>query len=162
MTRPILLIPRTGLDLLLDALALAGVLAAALLTAYHLPALPATVPMRFSFSGTPVASGPKQALWVLPGVALFIFLLLAAFSRAPHIHNYLVKITEENAERQYRNAVRALQTVNVLCMWMLAVLTWEMIAAARTGAAPASAIWFFLGGLLGVVALFVLRAWRLR
>ncbi len=153
---------RTFLDLVLDAAALAGVVVGVALTALHLPSLPAAIPLRFSFSGTPVGSGPKQTLWILSGTSAFTFVLLAALSRAPHLHNYLVKITEENVERQYRNSMRALQTVNVLAAWMFAVIIWELIAAAKTGAPVGNSAFFFIGAVLAAVVFFVLRSWRLR
>ena len=64
------------LCLVLDAAAFAGVVVGAALTALHLPFLPSTIPLRFSFSGAAVANGPKQTVWILSGTSAFTFVLL--------------------------------------------------------------------------------------
>ena len=43
----------------------------------------------------------KVTIWIMPAVAAIIFAVLTAVSRYPHTFNYPVRITSENARRQY-------------------------------------------------------------
>ncbi len=164
MTRFTLRLTRTTLDLFLDALAFGGVAAAGIVSGYWFARLPANIPIRFSLSGAAVGMGPKQTLWLLPAVSFGLFLLMATLSRVPHMHNYPWAITEENALRQYRNSVRTLQCINAMCTWILALLTWEVIAVAAGRAAhfQSISIWALLIAIPGAVIVFVIRGWRLR
>jgi hypothetical protein len=60
-------------------------------------------------------------LWLL-GVTAAVFITLSVLPRFPHRLNYLVKITADNAEHQYRLAVEFLRDFRlqeVLIFWVI-------------------------------------------
>ena len=63
--------------------------------------LPDRIPIHFGLRGQPDAWGDKVTIWILPAVATVIFGVLTAVSRYPHTFKYPVRITQENARRQY-------------------------------------------------------------
>lgn len=66
------------------------------------PKIPGTVPTHFNFAGQADDWGPKSSMIALPIVSAIMYLLLSLPRRFPHIGNYIVPITPENAERQYK------------------------------------------------------------
>lgn len=81
---------------------------------YHYSALPEKVPIHFNSSGVPNRFGGKGFVWTLPVIVVLLYVLLTIFTRLPHLGNYPVEITIENAKRQYRIATRLLRTMKML------------------------------------------------
>jgi len=75
--------------------------------------LPETIPTHFNFQGEIDSYGSKSSLFLLPAFSTFIFIALSWINRYPHIFNYPVKITEENAETQYRIATRLMRIMKI-------------------------------------------------
>jgi uncharacterized membrane protein len=99
--RPKIEIPETKLEKILEILAIIVILAVSAYTIIMLRSLPSRVPTHYDFLGMPDAYGAKSSLLILPGIVLFIYILITIASYFPHIFNYAVKITEENYIRQY-------------------------------------------------------------
>ncbi|TXK55628.1 DUF1648 domain-containing protein [Salinibacterium sp. dk5596] len=78
--------------------------AAVLLAVYG--SLPEVVPTHFGFTGEADAWGPRWNVLVLAGVWLAMSAGLVALSRFPRVFNYPVPVTEENAQRLYREGAR--------------------------------------------------------
>ena len=49
----------------------------------------------------------------------------------PHLHNYMVNITEENALKNYRFGTRILRGVNFTCILLMAFITYKIIESAK-------------------------------
>ena len=78
---------------------------------------PETVAIHFNLSGKPDGYGSKLTNLLLPLIATIIYLGLTQLNKYPHVFNYMTKITEENAARQYTVAtkmIRILKTSIVL------------------------------------------------
>jgi hypothetical protein len=85
-----------------------------------------------------------------------MFLGMRALYPYPHLFNYTVEITPENAERQYRGGVKLLRAVNTLAIAMFAYLTYATIQVAlgqQQGLGTWST-WLFLAGIFGVMAYY--------
>jgi hypothetical protein len=54
------------------------------------------VPTHFNAAGQPDAWGSAQSLLILPGVALFLFVLMTVVSHYPAVFNYPVRVTAQN------------------------------------------------------------------
>ncbi|HBG23005.1 MAG TPA: hypothetical protein DDW83_07100, partial [Peptococcaceae bacterium] len=63
--RPVLKIPRSRLEVILEVLAILGILFHVLLLVYYWPALPETIPTHFGFSGEADSWGGKSSLILL-------------------------------------------------------------------------------------------------
>ena len=104
---------------LLDYLAAAIVVALILLTAWLFAELPDSVPSHFDFKGRPTSYGPRWMIWITPLLTLFVYVLIQWALQYPHYGNYLVRITENNARRQYQNARWMLRWIRlILIIWL--------------------------------------------
>jgi uncharacterized membrane protein len=74
---------------------------------------PDIIPIHFSASGEADGFGNKLTLLVLPVIATVILIILTQLNKYPHIFNYPVDITDENAEKQYINATRMIRVLKV-------------------------------------------------
>jgi uncharacterized membrane protein len=75
--------------------------------------LPGTIPIHYDTSGKADSYGDKMFLLLLPVIPTAIFFAITALSKYPHIFNYIVTITEENARRQYSLALRLLRVLKI-------------------------------------------------
>ena len=137
--QPRIRIERTGIDAILEGLAVAGWMTGLAFVLAAWPELPDRLPMHFDLAGRPNRWGPRGELFVLPSLALVLLVGMSVLSRFPHIYNYIVAITEQNAARQYRLAVRLILSLNVLLQWLFAVIVGVVIRAAQ--GLPHPGIW---------------------
>src|SRR5437899_6231022 len=100
-SRPVLHLPRTQFEKLLEVLTAVGLIILIAVTVWGYIALPAVIPTHYGFSGAPNGYGGKGNLLTLPIVCICLAVLLTVLSRYPHIYNYSWPITAENAPRQY-------------------------------------------------------------
>jgi uncharacterized membrane protein len=75
--------------------------------------LPGNIPIHYNTSGKADSYGNKFFLLLLPVIPTAIFFGITALSKYPHIFNYIVTITEENARRQYSLALRLLRVMKI-------------------------------------------------
>ncbi|WP_353778147.1 DUF1648 domain-containing protein [Winogradskyella sp. 3972H.M.0a.05] len=93
--------------------------------------LPETIASHFNAEGEADGYSGKIVLWLLPGLSTLIYVGLLILTKYPHIHNYMVNITEENALKNYRFSIRMLRIVNFLCVLLFAYIVFKMIEGAR-------------------------------
>ncbi len=103
--RPAMAVQWTTGRYVLEAVAVAAVLSGFAILVLAWSKLPERVPVHFSFGGQPDRWGGRIVLLVLPCIGMLIYLGLSLLARHPHTFNYPVRITEENALRQYRISV---------------------------------------------------------
>lgn len=97
-----------------------------ILTFLYYEKLPDTIPVHYNIAGQIDGYGSKTSLLVLPAVATVLFVGLTILNRFPWIFNYPVKITADNAHRQYSMAtgmIRYLKTTIVLVFGYLSYMT---------------------------------------
>ncbi len=159
--RPVLRLPRSALDRWLGRLALLMVALswAALLHAW--PHLPDRVPTHFGLTGTPDAFGDRATLLTLPLLNVAFYLLLSLLQRVPHRFNYVVRITAQNAARQYTLARTMLGWLTLEVSVLLMYATWQtaMVAMGQARGLPAL-LPPLLGGMFGVTVIGYLFAAR--
>lgn len=102
------------------------------LAIYGYVVLPETVPTHFNFKGQPDAYGSKISLLVVPIVSLILTAGMTWLNRYPEIFNYPVKITEENAEKQYKNAQTAIRWLKVAVNMIFFLITWAIFVSANS------------------------------
>ena len=147
--RPAIQIKRNSIDFILEYVAIITLLFLWAFTTYHYKRLPDNIPIHFDLSGKADDFGTKNSLWLLPIVVTIVILTLRILSRYPHKFNYLVKITNENAEKQYKSSVRLLQFLQV----SLAVLFMYINAKQIKGAYQFKSTldWWFIPLLFAVI-----------
>ena len=128
--RPVLRVPRSALDLVLDAVAFAGLVVCIVIAVSSWGELPEKIPHHFGFSGRPDSWGGKWVLAFLSAVSLVMYVGATILSRYPHRFNYWWAINEHNAARQYRVAVSMMGWLKVEVVWLFTFITWTTV---RTG-----------------------------
>lgn len=160
MSQPRISIPKTQFDYTLIAIGLAGVLAMIGLTAIYFEQLPDQIPTHFDASGQPDSYGDKSTLWFLVIVGIAVYGLILLVNRTPHLVNYSVPITPENAARQYQNLQRMNRTMAAVISLCLAYILYGIIEMSL-GDRDSLGLWFmllFLGLIFGVVGYYLYRA----
>ncbi|MEG5042614.1 MULTISPECIES: DUF1648 domain-containing protein [unclassified Microcoleus] len=156
-----------GLSPVLVAVELFGAIAillAVLLIVKFWAVLPDRIPIHFGLGGLPDAWGDKVTIWLVPAVAAIIFAVLTAVSRYPHTFNYPVRITSENAHRQYLLGRGFLAWLKAEICWLLAFVVRQQILVAL-GNAPRFSVELVLGIIVlifGTVGVYLLKAYSAR
>lgn len=157
--RPHIRPPRTRAETGFAALAVVGLLALLVVTAFWWARLPEIIPTHFDAAGHPNAYGTKASFFLLPGVLAFVLALFAVLSRFPWLFNYPVRITGENAARQYVRGRTLLAVLAAVLAWLFTFIQWEIGVAAteQSGLAfsPALIIIFVVGFPLAMIGLIV-------
>lgn len=131
---------------------------------FHYPGLPDEIPQHFNFYGKPDIYGEKSIIWILPIVGIGMFVGLNIVARIPDRHNYLVSISKENAERQYRNSRQLIMVTLNLILLSFLYITWGVIQTAK-GNWEGLGKYFLLAFLtvqLGVMGFFLWRSFKLK
>ncbi|MFZ9981752.1 MAG: DUF1648 domain-containing protein [Cyclobacteriaceae bacterium] len=104
-------------------------------TFFLFPIIPEDIPTHFNMEGKPDSFGSKTSVFLLPGIASVIFILLTVVNRRPERFNYPVIINEQNAESQYRlagNFIRFLKIFIVLIFWVIFYFSTALTHAQRS------------------------------
>jgi uncharacterized membrane protein len=162
--RPVISLRLSPLLIAGEVAAAIGILLAVLIIVHFWAVLPDRIPIHFGFSGQPDAWGNKVMIWLLPAVAAIIFVLLAAVSRYPHTFNYTVRITDENAERQYLLARSLLVWLKAEVCWLFAFIVRQQIVVALGYSQQFSMelTWGMLFLIFGTVGVYLLKAYLAR
>lgn len=117
-------------DMLIEVLALSTLVLLFILVFVYYNKLPDVIPTHFNAEGKADNYGNKISVIILPLVALFINLLFSVLTFIPHVINYSVKITEENAVRQYTLVARLLRLFKCLINILFLYISYTTIQAA--------------------------------
>ncbi len=128
--RPVISLGLSPADLAVELAGAIAIVLAVLPIVQFWSVLPDRIPIHFGLGGQPDALGDKIAIWMLPAVATIIFVVLTAVSRYPHTFNYPVRITEQNARRQYLLARSLLVWLKAEICWLFALVVRQQILVA--------------------------------
>nr|WP_225990676.1 DUF1648 domain-containing protein [Bacillus luti] len=92
--------------------------------------LPAEVPAHYNAYGAVDRWGSKWELLLLPGIGLFILLLMQALEKFPEVHNYPQRLNESNAKEFYLNSRKMLNQLKNVCLLIFAFIQFETISIA--------------------------------
>ena len=162
--RPVIRPEMMPFDWLLEALSIIGLMIFLGFAIYNFPKLPETIPSHFNGAGKPDEYSPKSTFWILPGIAVFIYVLLTLVVRVPHQFNFTVKITRANALKQYTFAnrlVRYLKAALICLFFYISFATIRVAAYADSGLG----LWFLpvvLSGIFVPLIIYLVVASRNR
>jgi uncharacterized membrane protein len=97
---------------------------------YYYKELPETIPIHFNGLGEADGYGSKKTIFMLPIIATMLYFFLFYLSRSPETFNYSVKITPENKEQQYNNAVRLMKIMSVVIVIIFLIIDYSTIKTA--------------------------------
>ncbi|MDP2088324.1 MAG: DUF1648 domain-containing protein [Flavobacteriaceae bacterium] len=104
--------------------------------------LPDMIPTHFGANGIPDDFGPKSSIWILPIIAFIILIGMRILSHYPHQLNYWVKITEENAPKQYRFGIHILRFASLYVMLLFFYISYATINIALSSEINKLGNWF--------------------
>jgi hypothetical protein len=125
--------------------------------------LPEQIPVHFNAVGEVDGWGNRGMIWLLPAITVFLWISMTVLERYPHVYNYL-NLTEENAERQYKNARMMLNVLKAEITAFFVYLDWQSIQVALSNDTDLGKwdMFIFLGVIICSLAIFVIRLVRLK
>lgn len=127
MERPRIRINLKTIDYILEIIGFLGVIYLFILPAYYFDSLPDALPKHFNLEGHPDSYGGKGTVWILPIIALFLYLGMSVLNKFPHLFNYPVRVTKDNAYRLYTYGTRLLRFVKATTIILMAYLNFQTI-----------------------------------
>jgi len=124
--------------------------------------MPNSIPTHFNGSGAADGFGEKSSILIVPVIASILFAAITVLAKFPHTYNYLVTITKENADLQYRIAtlmLRYLRLAFVLVFTAIVLLTFLTTKGLSNGVGS----WFLpttLGLIFVPMFFFILKSVR--
>jgi uncharacterized membrane protein len=144
--RPSLKIKKEIIDYFLELGALIVLISTWGFTIYNFNKLPDIIATHFDLGGKPNGFGSKNTIWLLPIIITLVYILISVLNKYPHKFNYLTKITEQNAYKQYKLASRSLRIILFNITLLFAFITFKEIDGAYTKSSAFE--WWFVPLLL--------------
>lgn len=129
--RPKITVPLEGLDIVLDILSATVLILLIAYTVLSYSELPDTIPSHFNIKGEVDGYSNKSMLWLLPAFGVVLFFGLYIMNKFPHLHNYMVNITEENALKNYRFSTRIVRFANLFVMFIFGVIAYSIVETSK-------------------------------
>ena len=127
MEQPVIKIERSKADVLLELTAFVAMAAMIVLSLYYYNKLPDQIPVHFNAAGQADSFDSKNMIFFLPTISILLYAGLSVLNRNPHIFNYPVKVTSENAAPLYKIATRSVRVFKAIIMVSFLYLTFRMI-----------------------------------
>lgn len=144
--------PQNPLEIVLEFASLAGLMLGWAVLIRNWASIPDIAPIHFDITGKPDRVARRRWLFIVPVVALLLYMGIGLVRMMdPQSMNYPVRITPENAERQFAIGRSVMTSLRVVILLFLAYLSLNMVRVA-TGKKPG------LGVLMLPVFLLVLFA----
>ena len=98
------------------------------------------IPTHYDAHGNINDYGSKWTMFIAPFIATALFFGLTRLNRYPHIFNYMVRITAENARRQYTLATRMMRCLKLSVIIVVFIVV--LFTSRKGGAAQGPGLWF--------------------
>ena len=141
--RPQIDIPKTRSEKVWDVMGYASLIISIGLLVIVWGSLPDRVPAHFNASGEVDRWGSKYELLILPGISLFLLILMQLLEKHPEWHNYPKRMNEENVKQFYLLSRKMLNQTKNLCLFVMSTIIAGSIAVAM-GKADRLSMWLFL------------------
>ena len=144
--RPIITIKKQRIDYILEYGTLLGLIFIWTLVAINYSSLPQIIPTHYNLQGQIDDYGSKMTLWILPTIVTLILILFKVLSYYPHKFNYAIKISNDNAERQYKLSLRTLRIIGFNITLLFSFISYKISKPVSDGSL--SLEWWFIPLLL--------------
>ncbi len=138
--RPVIKLEWTFIDRILEITGWVAMVGIWILTIVNYPGLPDTIPTHFNALGQVDGYGGKGTLLILPLIVTLVVVGLTILNRFPAIFNFPVKITHENAQKQYTNATRFIRYLKLVIALIFGFIAFNAVQNAQ-GKAEGLGIW---------------------
>jgi len=149
MGQPKINLPFKSFDKFLLGISIVSAIGLILIPALNYGELPDKIPIHFGINGEADRYGSTMELWIIPIIGITLMALLWGVSKFPHTFNYGVKITEENAAKQYEFSVKLMRILATIIGFGFIFIIWEIIKAAKGNQAGLNP--FFLPLFIGAI-----------
>jgi len=95
--------------------------------------LPEYIPAHYNFNGEVNRYDEKSWIWFLPILSLGLNVGLYYLIKIPHTFNYLVKITPQNAEDNYKKGSKMMRFTALVISILFLVITYQTVTLALNG-----------------------------
>jgi uncharacterized membrane protein len=121
--------------------------------------LPDIIPTHFGLNGMPDGFGHKSILLFVPILVSLMVVFLNVICLFPHKFNYMTEITTENAEWQYKKAMRLLRYMQFFISLVFSYIVYQEIESAINKKSSLS-FWFIPILLFGIMIPTVTTVYR--
>ncbi|MEK4023280.1 MULTISPECIES: DUF1648 domain-containing protein [Sporosarcina] len=131
--KPKLNIPKPGFAKAFDVLTVALFAACLVYLLLHWNRLPDQIPAHFGANGEVDRWGSKFELFILPAIAIFLWIGLWVLEKYPHLYNY-INLRPDNVEIQYRYGMVFMNVTKNMSTLLMVFIMWQLtdIALERT------------------------------
>ena len=129
--RPKIKVPFEPVDIIVEVISMTALLLMIIYTIIEYKHLPDMIPTHFNAQGIADGFSDKSMIWGLPIIGVVIYVGLFILNKFPHVHNYMVNITEENAFKNYQFSTRIVRGVSVFTVVLFAYIQYTIIASAK-------------------------------
>lgn len=129
--RPKIKVPLEGIDIIIDILSATILILMIAYTYISYSGLPETIPSHFNAKGEVDGYSEKIMLWMLPAIGVIMFFGLYVMNKFPHLHNYMVNITDDNALKNYRMSTRIIRFVSLFTMLIFGIIVYSIVESAK-------------------------------
>ena len=102
-----------------DAVCMVAIIATFVITIVRWPSIPDKIPTHYDFAGNITGYGGKGTIWVLPAMALFLFILITVIEFFPQSWNTGVRVTRRNAAKVYAYTRMLVVVTKVLTVFFM-------------------------------------------
>ncbi|MEK5330895.1 DUF1648 domain-containing protein [Lysinibacillus sp. FSL W8-0992] len=148
MYRPVLKLPKTKYEKILDIIGGGIFIVSIIFIISQWNTLPEEIPAHFNGAGEVDRWGSKIELFILPGIGIFLWIFLGLLEKVPYMHNYPARLNESNVEAFYLNSRKILNEIKNLCLILFAVISFEIVLVAL-GKVDGLGWWFLPVVLIG-------------
>ncbi|MBC7912505.1 MAG: DUF1648 domain-containing protein [Pyrinomonadaceae bacterium] len=128
--RPILKIPLTPTDKIIEGITLLILFFILSYTYYSYTSLPEIIPVHFNYEGRIDTHGHKSSIWGLPICSILLYLFMTIINRYPQFFNYPEEITDENAEDQYTMGTKIVRYLKLSVVVIFGILVFYIVRIA--------------------------------
>lgn len=129
--RPRIKVPFQGFDIVLELISISLLLLMWVYLIIEYQNLPKIIASHFNAKGEPDSYSNKMYLWFIPILSTGMYIGLFILNKYPHIHNYMVNITEENALKNYQFSTRIVRVVNTLTIIMFVYIIYYIVQSVK-------------------------------
>jgi hypothetical protein len=120
--------------------------------------------MHYDFFGEVDKWGSKGIIFSHPIIGAVLWISLTILEKFPHVYNYIINLTEENIEQQYKNGRIMVNVVKNEILIYISYSIWKDVKIAY-GHDIAFGTWDLLLSLIilfGSIGFFIVRSFRLK
>ena len=153
--RPVIASHLTPTDKIMETSSWALLVALWVMSIYCVFTFPETIPIHFNGSGEADRSGDKSTLLFLPAVCSILILGMTKINQYPHLFNFPVAVTSDNAPRQYHLAQRMIRYLKLVIVFIFLFINLHTMLTVK-GMYPGLTTWLLP---LILIMIFIPTIW---